>query len=168
MTSPDDGAYFPSNNTPSPMPKVLSTTGSRRIRLQSVAFHILTAFPVFWGIETLLSEHGFSSHDNILTQYSGHFIAIITTCSLSIIWSGLCLLLHGYVPETLMRLGSLIQDVVMSSFLALFSMMICYRSFVVQSFSTIDCVVLGAGTFAWYVFFDCISALDSLPLTTIF
>jgi phage-related protein len=147
MASPDVWTCS-SSNTPIPKRNSVPRACSSRIRLQTVAFHILATFPVFWGIETLLAEQRFSSHDNILTQYAGHFIAFIATCSSSIIWSGLCLLLHGYISEAVMKLGSAIQDVVMASSLALFSMMVCYRSFVVQSFSTIDCIVLGAGILA--------------------
>jgi hypothetical protein len=129
----------------------LAKTGSRRIRLHSLAFHILTAFPLFWGIETLLAEHGFSNHDNILTQYPGHFFAIIAICSASISWSALCLLLHGYMPVTILRFGSLIQDVAMSFLLAVFAMSAVYGSSSVQSFKAVDYIVLGAAIFAWYV-----------------
>jgi hypothetical protein len=130
-------------------PKTLSRTGSRRIRLHPLAFHILTCFPLFWGIETILSEHGFSSCDNILAQYSGHFFAIIAICSASISWSGLCLLLHEYMSVTASRFGSFIQDVAMMSVLAFFSILAISRSSVIQSFGTIDCIVLGAALFAW-------------------
>jgi hypothetical protein len=150
MAPPDIWTSSYSNNTVS-KPKALSkaTTGSRRIRLQLLSFHVLTAFPLFWGIETLLSEHGFSGCDNILAQYSGHFFAIIAICSASISWSGLCLLLHEYMPVTASRLGSLIQDVVMTSVLA-FSISILSRFSVIQSFRTTDCIVLGAAVFTWY------------------